>query len=101
MSSSSRRIAVPPTLFTRQSTRPKRSTAAAIEPLGLAGRGQVAGDVEIADPVGAPAGRDDDRALLAQLLARRTRPIPAVEPVTTQTLPVKPELHRLARLAAW
>ncbi len=80
--------------------RPKRSSAARDEPLGRAAPCQVGGDVQLADPAGAAAGRDDARALGLQLRARPARPIPPVEPVTTHTLLREAEIHRVATVAA-
>ena len=78
----------------------ERSTAAATSALSGARLGQVGRDVQVADPFVATARGDDDRTVLAQLPATGAR-CPAVEPVTTHTLPVSPSSIDVARLAAW
>ena len=99
VSSGSERIAVPPTLLTRQSTCPKRVERGRDEPLRLAGHRQVGRDVELTDPVGPPPGCDDVRPLGLQL-PRDLEPDPAGRAGDDADLSAEAELHRGATLAA-
>src|SRR5579884_38675 len=86
LSSSSSRISVPPTLLTRPSMRPNRSTAAATS-LAAASR-CVRSRATCSSP--GPSPRRPEETTCAPSDRRRcatSRPMPPVDPVTTQTLP--------------
>ena len=99
VSSSKRRISAKPTLFTRQSTRPKRSSAASITRCGAPGCARSAATCR--SPIPSVRRPQVTTRAPSSFRSRATSsPMPAVEPVTTQTLFVSPRSMAAATLAA-
>ena len=69
------------------------------EPLGLAGKGQVARDVQVSDSRG-PASGGDDACTFGLQLPGDLEADPAGRAGHEACLPVQPEVHRGATLAA-